>query len=604
MRDVRRGWRWRPVGTAVAILLAAACATGGGHRGGKRFTATNPPVPPPRARAVSSPRGAVAACSIEAARVGAAVLASGGNAVDAAVATVLALGATDPASLGLGADIVMTIHMADGRDVTVDAPSFAPIRVDPEKLAEIRKTKRRWGDRWGRIGTTVPTGLAVLGTALERYGTRPFAELVEPAVGLAAAGFRLGRYQRAVLGIHRVGLVESPVLSKIFLGPGGEVPPAGAVVGRDPMLARTLRTLARNGWRDFYTGEVARAIEADMEANGGWVTRVDLGRALLAVQMRPPLRFPYRDRTVLAPPDPRGGEVLRIGAGIVDRFPPAVLERDTVDRIHLIAEAFRLADAARNVENAVGRRAASPWAGTEKTPVAERLAGLIRFGRIVPLERVAEAMVPGLGSHTTHVSVMDADGNAVSVTGTLGRFFGTKAASPELGFIYNILMSGFQFDDPRKPGYPRPLAPVRGDMCPVIVLRNGRAEAALGTGGSARIPSIEFNVVSNLVDRGMDLAEAVSFPRVAWNGGSEQMVYLEVRPPVGEGVVEALKRRGFEHVLAITYPATATDRGLLGEVDAVMFDPATGLFTGVGDPRRDGRAAAVPPAADQPRRLR
>ncbi len=586
---------------AVAVLLAASCTTGGGDLRKVRPTVTNSLVGPPRARPVQSPYGAVAACSIEAARAGAQVLAEGGNAVDAAVVTVLALGATDPASLGLGSDVVMTIHTADGRDVVLDAPSFVPLRVRPKRLQEVTKEKYRWGDRWGRVGTTVPTGLAVLGTALERYGTLPFAEAVAPAGDLAQEGFPLGCYQRAVLGIHRIGIAESPVLSALFLGPDGDVPPAGTVVGKNPALARTLRRLARDGWRDFYTGRIAQAIEEDMLANGGWVTRVDLARVLRSVREREPLSFPYRDRVVIAPGEPWGGEVLRIGTGIVDRFPAEVLARDTVDRISLIAEAFRLAGYASSLQRIERGRLALPWIGGGDEPVAARLAPLIRFGRIVSLETVERVLVPGLGSHTTQVSVMDRAGNAVSVTGTLGRFFGAKAASPELGFLYNLLMSGFQLENRHVPGYPRPFATVRTGMCPVIVLRDGRADVVLGTGGSARIPSIEFNVLSNIVDRGMDLAEAVSFPRVAWDGGSEQMVYLEVRPPVGEGVVAALKARGFEHILTVGYPASATHRGFLGGVNSVAFDPETGRFTGVGDPRRDGVAVAAPPPGGQDR---
>ncbi len=582
---------------AVATLLAVACAPEPA-RTGTRPDVTNVLVGPPRARGVSSPDGVVAACSLEAARAGASVLADGGNAVDAAVATVLALGATDPASLGLGSDIVMLIHTADGRNIVVEDPSFVPLRVEPGRLAEVRRTKTHWGDSWGRIGATVPTGLAVVGTALERFGTRPFRELVRPAVDLALSGYPLGRYQRAVLGVHRRGILECPEMASIFLDARGEVPPTGTIVGRNPELATTLRRLAEHGWRDFYTGSVAADIERDMLANGGWISRADLVRALRRVRVSRSLEVPYRDRLILVPDEPLGGPTLELATQIIGRFPRAMIERDTVDRLQLVTEAFRLALYARQLDamGAGGGPGFSDLGASKGTDSASRLAGLIRFGRKVPLEDLLETLVPGLGSHTTQVSVMDRDGNAVSVTGTLGRFFGTKAVTPGLGFPYNILMSGFQFEDPRKPSFPRPLTPIRGEMTPTILLREGRAEAVLGTGGSERIPPIVFNVLSNLVDRGMGLAEAVSFPRIAWNGGSERMIYLEIRPPIGPGVVGALEARGYEHVLAVSYPAKATSRGLLGGVHAVAFDPETGLFTGVGDPRRDG-AAAVPPGA-------
>ncbi len=589
-----RGGRRTGRGRHLAMLLAAAgvVAMGCSAAEGRR-TAPAPPDPrvgPPRVQVAVSSVGMVATSSPDAARAGTQVLAGGGNAVDAAVATVLALTATDPAAVGLGGDLVMVIHTADGRDTVIDDPSFVPLRARPGIMAELKRSHNPW-QAWGRRGSTVPTALAVLGTALERYGSWEFARVAAPAAGLARRGFELGWYQRSVVNIHRRGLAASDFMATLFLGPGDSLPPVGAVVNRNPALAKTLERLGAAGWRDFYTGHLAREIEADMAEGGGWIGRSDLARALLSVRERAPLSAMYRGRTILVPDTPWGGPSLATALAILQRFPRHLLRSDGVDRLHLQVEAVRLAQYSRGIHRGGFPEGGLPAPSPSSRRRAAELAGLISFRTAVPLERLRAPSPPPMGEHTTQVSVMDRWGNAVSLTGSLGRFFGAKAASPRLGFLYNGFMAGFQYERPRAPGYGRPFARTRGELCPAMVLDNGRPSLVLGTGGSGKIPGLVLAVLSAVLDRGMSLPEAVAFPRVTWSGPAEPEICMEVRPPIGPGAVTELRRRGFSRILAVTYPATVTHRGYLGAVDSVSYDPATGLFTGVGDGRRDGFAA-------------
>lgn len=557
-------------------------------------TSPDPLVGPPRAQVAISPNGMVSASSPAAVKAGARVLAEGGNAVDAAVATVLALGVTDPAAIGLGGDMVVVIHTADGNDTTVDAPSFAPLRVQPEIMAELKTTHKPW-QAWGQRGSTVPTTMAILGTALDRYGTWDLARVTRPAAELARKGFELGWYQRAVVNIHRRGLADSPLLTRLFLGPDGSLPAVGATVNRNPALAATLEDLGTAGWRDFYTGKIAQEIEKDMRENNGWIGRADLARVPLEVRERPPLRTEYRGRTVLTPGAPWGGPTLAVALEIVKRFPPELLQRDSVDRLHLLVEAVRLAQYDRLADPGqhLGASAfGSPVRSPEQRGTA--LAKLISFESAVPVQRLGAPAVGPVGEHTTQISVMDRAGNAVSIIGSLGRFFGAKAAGTRLGFLYNAFMAAFQYKDPEKPWFGGPATKVHGELCPTIVLEDGRPVEILGSGGSSKIPGFVLSVLSCRFDRGMGAAEAVSFPRVAWAGPEEPEICLEVRPPVGAGAPDELRRRGFDKIMAVTYPATVVHRGYLGAVNSVAYDPATGLFTGVGDSRRDGFAAAPP----------
>ncbi len=576
----------------LAGLLAGAgggCASSSGAKTASLRHGKELLYGPPRPRALVSAGGMVVATSPQAARVGARVLEEGGTALDAAVATIFALMPTDPSSVSPGGELILVLHRATGEDVVLDAPSFVPMRVQPQELADMKREGRLWGPKVA----TVPTILAVLGTAQERYGTWSLQRLMAPAIEIAGRGFELGYYQRMAMREYRKILRANPDgASMLRFRPDGTLPAVGTRIVF-PGLVTTLQRLAQAGWRDFYRGRLALAIESDMRQHGGWITRADLSRVPRRVRISEPLETPYRGHRILTPGQPWGGPALSEALEILRQFPAGLLKSDSTNHVHLMIEAVRLAQFDQIRKQRRNLFVGGALHDTSLPSGARALARAIDFSRKVPLEEQGPSDTPPMGDRNTiHVDVLDRHGNAVAATVTLGRFFGCHAGSPGLGFFYNSLMESFQYDSPRRPQYPQPLAPVFSYLTPTIALGGNGQILALGTGGSGRITSFVLEVLSNVLDRGMPLAEAVAHPRVAWTGPEEKTVELEAIPPLGPGIAAELRRRGFGNPMVITYPAIIDDRAHMGGVDCASFDPATGLYTGVGDPRREGFAAA------------
>jgi gamma-glutamyltranspeptidase/glutathione hydrolase len=223
----------------------------------------------------------------------------------------------------------------------------------------------------------------------------------------------------------------------------------------------------------------------------------------------------------------------------------------------------------------------------------------MRAGLIVPGKAIADSVLYASidpecapkGESTTQVSVVDQRGNVVSLTQTLGRSWGGKIMTPGLGFPYNSLLEGFNYDKPQCPGYLRPLVPCRHDMAPTIVFAaDGSLLVALGSPGSNLIPSIVANVVSNLVDRQMDLAAAIAAPRVLFGGTDELTPWIEVTPPIADADVDALETAGHSSVKRVRFPPRTACAVYFGGVNAVGWDTQAMTFVGVGDGRRWGSA--------------
>jgi gamma-glutamyltranspeptidase/glutathione hydrolase len=355
-----------------------------------------------------------------------------------------------------------------------------------------------------------------------------------------------------------------------------------------PELPATLRRLAALGPRDFYLGEIATRIDADMEANGGYLRRDDLAR-YRAIEHRP-LRGSYRGHEVLSFPSPGGGATALAALGILDRFPSERLRAAGPDRAHLLIESVRLAQAAANE---------LMWLRVPETMLLEpkrtgTLATRIRLDRALTAAEVAgrEAPVRGDGL-TTQVSVIDRWGNAVSLTQSVGRTFGGKAATPGLGFPYNGLLENFEYLDSSDPAYmvagKRPLTTI----APTIVVRDGRPWLVLGSPGTEQIPGAIATVVVNLVDRGMALPQAIAGTRALWGKHDDYRMSLELYGQDDEANGQTLLDRGFPLPFVVRLPARAEDVAAFGGVNAVLLDPATGEMIGVGDSRRQAIAAGA-----------
>jgi gamma-glutamyltranspeptidase/glutathione hydrolase len=519
----------------------------------------------------------------EASAAGARVLEAGGNAVDAAVAAALTLGSAEAGSSGIGGQSYLLIRLANGHAAAIDGSATVPLRASREELQQLRD----WDLMWGHKLAATPGTPAALALALERYGTRPLAELLAPAIDAAEFGTVFSAQQLAFLEKYTYKLHGSAYLSALLLDNGFDLHDASHRFCFSE-LATTLRRLAALGPREFYLGGIAARIDADMEANGGYLRLEDLAR-YRAVEHRP-LRGSYRGLEVLSFPSPGGGAVMLAALQILERFPSERLRADGPDRAHLLLEAVRLAQAAHN--ELLWLRA--PEAVLLDPLRTGTLAGRVRFDRALTAAEVAGRQLPFRGEgHTTQVSVIDRWGNAVSLTQSIGRTFGGKAAAPNLGFPYNGLLENFEYLDPQDPGHLLPGRRPLTNMTPTIVVRGGRPWLVLGTPGTELIPSSIATVLVNLVDRGMTLPQAIAEPRFLWGKHDEYPMCLELYSPDNEANGQGLLDRGFPYPFVVRLPARAYDVATFGAVNAVLLDPTTGEMTGVGDPRRQAVAVGA-----------
>lgn len=594
--SVRRGGR--PVARALTLLLLST-GLDARHRGA---AAATPGDPAAESRAftealqparVSSPFGVVVSAAPEASLAGARILESGGNAVDAAVAAALALAAAEPGGSGLGGQTWMVIRMATGKEVAVLCPSRVPTRVNPAA----QKAARRGPDLCGPMAAAIPTTLATLDHALRRFGTKTFAEVVAPAIEVADRGYLLRSWERYTLLDHVPRLVQSEALSDIYLmGPsretGGLEPvPIGSLV-RIPGLAETFRRLSAAGPADFYTGEIAKRIDESMNASGGFLRRTDLARVPLQVVETEPARGAYRDLAVLSVPPPAGGTLLARTLYILDAIPASRMAAAGPVRGQAIVEAVRLARAAaaENLPEAMEGPFASESA--MRAWAAGQASRIVPGRALSPAELHEVGSPPAAGPATTQVSVIDAGGNAVALTQSLGRYYGAAWVVPGLGILLNAFLEPFRSEDPRSPGFLRPGAVLPTPVAPVLLARNDRVVLAAGSGGSSRITSILANVLVDHVDGGQPIGRALAAPRVMWEDeGAGGRVMLELAPPLAPRHVAALKEMGYGNVFVLSAPGK--DSGAFGGVNAAAWDPSSSTWEGVADSRRDGAAEAA-----------
>jgi gamma-glutamyltranspeptidase / glutathione hydrolase len=543
-----------------------------------------------RAVEARSPFGMVSTSSVEATDAAVAVLESGGNAVDAAVAAAFTLGSAEPGSAGLGGTACVLIRFADGREIAVDGSAVVPLRIDRERLAGLQR-RFRGADEDATSGyefAAVPAALASLAYCAERYGTRTLADLLAPAIAVAETGAAAAEptlwQMRKYLGVIR----SSESLRSVVLVGGERPPEVGQRMG-NAALARTLRQLAARGAADFYHGEIAARIEREMIRNGGFIRRSDL--ALVKARETEPLRGTYRGVTIAAFPPPGGGGIVIEALNILERFPGESLAGVGPECVRTIAEALHVAyedNLTLRDDRAIDERGGAPRYLTKE--FAAQRADLVRLGHPLGPEDLPRSGTFGApAGGTTHAAVADRFGTVVSLTQSIGRFFGAKVLTPELGFSYNSLLEGCDVESPRRAP---PLSRIATYMTPVILAGGGRSAVALGGAGSGKIPSAVVVTISDVIDRGMTLGDAVSAPRVLWSLRPDLSgeLYLEVMPPLGGEVVERLKLLGYGNIRALEYPAPLRLVVAGGTVNVVGFDPATGDFVGVADPRRGGLA--------------
>ncbi len=574
--------RWSFVaGPALALAAVAPSGCRTAERVGEPTAPGRPPVQLATVE-VRSPDGVVVAGSVEAAEAGAEALAAGGNAVDAAVAAAFAIGASEVGAGGLGGVAVALVVLPDGSAFVVEGVPTVPVLVDGEALAKLHAEERPWGYPM----VAAPTAPAVFGHLHERFGVLSWSRMLSAAIRCAERGSVVSRLHHKALVAYRDRVAEQSATAALLLGPDAEPLPVGARF-TNPMLAATLRRLCALGVDEFYRGDIARAIEDDMIAHGGPVRRFDLRQ--VRVTTIPVESASYRGWTVLAPPSPAGGTDLLRALEILDALPRKVLRANTADRGHAQVEAVRIALALRGGASE-GQR--PPWlVGPRRAALPPgEMASRIRFDRALRDDEIGAFGTGLVAGGTTHLVSADRSGMVVSMSISIGLHFGAARAHSGLGFLYNNLLGWVDTARPEAPPFLQPGARMALSMTPAVLRSPDGAVLALGSAGSDRIPSSVVSVVSAVIDRGLELADAVGEARVLWGGPNDRRVYVEIADSHSERAADAFVERGFPEVFRLGFPARPFDLAAFGGTNSLAFEPATGDWVGVADPRRDGAA--------------
>jgi gamma-glutamyltranspeptidase/glutathione hydrolase len=562
----------------VAIGLIAAPARAQDSRPGTTIARE-------AARPVAAAHGMVVAQERIAAEIGRDVLARGGNAVDAAVATGFAMAVTYPRAGNIGGGGFMLIHLASGEDVAIDYRETAPAAASRDMFLGDDGKPDPKKSRDQALGIGVPGTVAGLALALERYGSGrlSLAELLAPAIALARDGFTVEDDIADTLPQWQRRLLQWPESRKIFARDDGTPLRRGdRLIQAD--LAATLQAIAARGASGFYDGEVADRLIAAVRNAGGILTRDDLKS--YRAEIRAPMRGSYRGLDIVSMPLPSsGGTVLIETLNILEGFDLRGMGAGSVDSLHVLIEAMKraYADRARYLGDPAFVQA--PVAQLIAKDYAARQRASIDMARATPWNDRA-LTPPREGDNTTHFSVADTFGNAVSNTYTLNFSYGLGLVAEGTGVLLNNELDDFTAAPGASNAYglvgfdanlPGPGKRPLSSMTPTIVLKDGRPLLVTGSPGGSRIISTVLQVIVNALDFDMDIAAAVAAPRL-----HHQWLPDEVRVEQGfpEATLEALRGRG--HRIAVPLGQTSAN--------SILITPQ-GLL-GAPDPRTRGATAA------------
>lgn len=578
----------RTIALSLALSFVAACApppaVGPAAPGGKQvffpfdweFRGLDP--------VGTGMRGVVSSADARATRVGIDILQAGGNATDATVAVAFALAVVLPRAGNLGGGGFAVIRTADST-AALDFRETAPLTLTPDVYLD-PQGKPTDASRIGHLAAGVPGSVAGLEQLHARYGSLPWSRLLEPAIDLAENGFTVNEELSRGLAAKQTILSNFETTARIFY-PRGEPPRIGTVL-RQPALAATLRMIAAEGAGAFYRGRIADLIVQEMRQHGGLITHEDLAR--YRAKWRDPVRFIYRDHTVISmSPPSSGGVTLALILNILEGYDLRQLGFNSPDLLHLETEAFRRAFADRNyylgdpdfVNMPIERLTSDAYAAELRAGISRnRASDSESFSRIPVLEG---------GPNTTHISVVDGDGNAVALTTTLNSSFGSGVVVRDAGFFLNNEMDDFSIN----PGYPNQYGLIEGAanlvepgkrplsaMTPTIVLDpQGELFIVVGSPGGPRIITAVAQTILNVIDHGMDVRTAVDAPRI-----HHQLFPDEIQ----------VENNGVEpRTLAILSQmghSIASHAGYFGRVQMIIRR-ADGMLQGAADPRGEsGRA--------------
>jgi gamma-glutamyltranspeptidase/glutathione hydrolase len=508
---------------------------------------------------------------------GAEILASGGNAIDAAVASLFTLSVVEPMMVGLLGGGTFHIRTPDGVHTVLDNQSTCPRATHPEVYTPDPDAAPGTMDTVGRRNAVGPTAVATPGNlkgwleALDRFGTFPRSDVMEPAIRHASRGFRVTPYLHECVADCAADMRKDAEIARYYL-PDGQPIAAGARLTTGD-YAETLRLIAKEGAACLYNGSLGRIYTDHMRAHGGYISQDDL--LDVRVITREPVRGTYRGFEIVGPPPPVSGpmHIIQI-LNILEHYDIGALGFGSTDTVHLLAESLKIAFA--------DRAAAVADPAFVKVPI-ERIVSksyaVERQARIdlARAQSWSAAVSPEGSAYTTHLTVADGAGNVVAATQTINSLFGARYMVPGTGMIPNNYMYVL---DPR-PGRASSVEPgkrMTSSMAPVIVLKDGKPAYALGLPGGLRIFPSVMQALSNVIDHGMTVQEAVEAPRV-WTQGHA----LEIEGGISDEVFNALRARGHDAVRV---------GNVAGGMSAIHFHP-DGTLEGAACWRADGTPIAI-----------
>ena len=534
-------------------------------------------------RDATSENGMVASSNVYATMAGLKVLEEGGNAVDAAVAVSYALGVAEPYTSGLGGGGFMLIHTADGQNKFIDYREVASAGQDAYTwLDENGEMISDTASTIGGLAVAVPGEVAGMEYALEKYGSGAVTrqEVMQPAIDLANNGYVVSATMAGAISDEYGYMEEYTELGEYYLDDMGLPYTTGATV-TNPDLAKSLQEIAENGADAFYSGPMAQAMVDVVNKYGGKLTLEDLTN--YQVKEREPVTSTYRGYEVIStPPSSSGGTHLIEILNVLENYDLSSMEVNSAEYLHLFSEAFKAAFADRTEYMADTDFVADvPLAGLTDKAYAKTIAD-----KITDQAQQWSAGNPddfGHGS-TTSFSIADKEGNMVAVTQTINGFFGSMIAVPGYGFVMNNEMDDFA-KDPESVNCVEPGKRPLSSMSPTMLLKeDGSAFMTIGSPGATRIFPTLVQVISHVVDHGMDIQEAIDTCRIYDNGTDDGISYESSGTnPISAETIEQLKAMGHN----------VTDKGewqlFFGGVQGIVYQD-DGTLRGGADPRRDGKA--------------
>jgi gamma-glutamyltranspeptidase/glutathione hydrolase len=540
--------------------------------------------PPVRAR-----NGMVVSANRIASEVGVQILKSGGNAVDAAIATGFALAVVHPAAGNIGGGGFMIVRLADGTTSAFDFREKAPLAAHERMFVDSNGQLARGLNHDGYLAVGVPGTVAGFALAHKRYGKLPWARLLQPAIKLAEKGFPLSHKLASDFRALAPAFKKYPASARKFLKPDGSFYEEGEI-WRQPDLAATLKRIARRGADGFYKGKTAELIEKQMKANGGLITREDL--ASYEAKERQPIEVDYRGyRVISMPPPSSGGVTLGIMLNILEGYELEPLGHNSAAYLHLLAEAMRRAyrDRARylgdpdfNPDMPVERLLSKEYAAELRQTINPWLASK---------SSPADVQEPTESTETTHYSVVDAAGNAVSTTYTLERWYGSKIVVEGAGFLLNNEMGDFNpvpgLTDTTgligtRPNLVAPGKRMLSSMTPTLVVRGDSTFMVIGSPGGRTIINTVLQSILNVVDFGMNISEAIDAPRI-----HHQWLPDVLRIEKYGTTVDTIRLlQGMGHRVRVTRSMNSQGRAM-----GIIIDPESGMRLGAADPRSPDGAA-------------